>query len=211
MFTGLIESVGKIAELTSRGDYTVITVSSDIPGQELTQGESVSCAGACLTVVEIQEGKFTVEASHETVSRTTINRYKVGSRINLERALKMGDRLGGHLVSGHIDSIGTVEYMKDVGQSIELAVKHSADYDIWVIEKGSISIDGVSLTINATGPGQFKVNIIPHTARHTTLGGLSSGFAVNLEYDLVGKYISKAVQAGTKTGLTIDDIIKSGW
>ncbi|RKX25378.1 MAG: riboflavin synthase, partial [Candidatus Zixiibacteriota bacterium] len=153
MFTGLIETTGTIEKLTSRGDYTVMTIASSFPHDELVIGESISCDGACLTVIEKAIGGFVVEASHETTARTVLSQYRVGARLNLERALKVGSRLGGHFVSGHVDTVGVVDYIKLVGESIELAVRFDSEFDAWVIEKGSIAINGVSLTINRTSSG----------------------------------------------------------
>ncbi|MCP4684522.1 MAG: riboflavin synthase [bacterium] len=211
MFTGLIETVGRIEALKSRGNYTVITVSSAIPTEQITIGESIACDGACLTVTSIEADRFVVEASQETAEKTTLRRFRVGGYLNLERALQVGSRLGGHFVSGHIDSTGTVDFFKPVGDSLELAVKYDADFDPYVIDKGSVAINGVSLTVNRTRSGWFSVNLIPHTARETTLDKLSSGSPVNLEFDLIGKYVVKMKTASSKGGLTVDTILNSGW
>lgn len=211
MFTGLIETKGKIEALKTRGNYAVLTISSVIPIDQIEIGESVSCDGACLTVIEKQKDKFVVEASQETAAKTTLNRLRVGDFLNVERALRVGSRLGGHFVSGHIDCTGTVDYLKPVGESLELAVKYDEGFDPYVIDKGSIAVNGVSLTVNNTRPGWFSVNLIPHTANETTLEKLKSGSLVNLEFDLIGKYIVKMNTAASRSGLTVDTILKSGW
>jgi len=211
MFTGLIETVGKIEELKSRGNYIVISISSSIPPDQFVIGESISCGGACLTVTSKGAGRFVVEASQETIEKTTLKKLRVGDRLNLERALQVGSRLGGHFVSGHIDCTGLVDYLKPIGDSLELAVKYDTAFDPYVIDKGSIAIDGVSLTVNRTRSGWFSVNLIPHTARETTLEKLKSGSPVNLEFDLIGKYIVKMNKAASKGGLTVDTILESGW
>ncbi len=211
MFTGLIETVGKLSAVSSRGNYVVLTVASEIPSAEIEIGESIACDGACLTVVSKTDDQFTVEASQETAEHTILGTYKVGAKLNLERALRVGSRLGGHFVSGHIDCAGSVDYLKPIGESLELAIKHDAEYDQLVIEKGSIAINGVSLTVNKCRSGWFSVNLIPHTAGETTLNAVRSGTAINLEFDLIGKYVSKMKQAGSKTGVTVDSIIESGW
>jgi riboflavin synthase len=211
MFTGLIETVGRVEALKNRGNYTVLTVSSSIPTEQIVIGESIACNGPCLTVIEKSAQGFVVEASQETIEKTTLKSTKIGASLNLERALQVGSRLGGHFVSGHIDCAGTVDYLKQVGESLELAVKFDTAFDPFVIDKGSIAIDGVSLTVNQTRSGWFSVNLIPHTAKETTLHALKGGAAVNLEFDLIGKYIVKMNKAASKGGLTVDTILKSGW
>lgn len=211
MFTGLIETVGRVEALRSRGNYTVLTISSSIPTEKIVTGESIACSGPCLTVIDKNADCVVVEASQETIARTALKHLKTGAALNLERALQVGSRLGGHFVSGHIDCPGLVDYLKPVGESLELAVKFDAAFDPFVIDKGSIAIDGVSLTVNQTRSGWFSVNLIPHTAKETTLHALKSGALVNLEFDLIGKYIVKMNTAASKGGLTVDTILKSGW
>ncbi|MDD3731477.1 MAG: riboflavin synthase [candidate division Zixibacteria bacterium] len=211
MFTGLIETTGIIREIKYRGNYSILRVASTLPAGELKLGESIACDGACLTVVDINKDCFTVEASQETVSRTILDRYKVGTRINIERALKAGDRMGGHFVSGHIDDTGVVDYLKPLGESWELAVNFSPEYDIYVVEKGSIALNGLSLTVNRCRPGWLTVNLIPHTVNVTTVGGLRTGDRINMEFDLIGKYIARFISRGKKNGVTKDLLKESGW
>jgi len=211
MFTGLVETIGCVDELTSRGNYYEMTVRSALPAEQLRIGESIACHGVCLTVIEKGPGRFTVELSQETAARVDMSRFAVGSRVNLERAMQLGDRLGGHLVAGHIDTAGTVDYLKPVGRSLELAVKFEARFDPLVIDKGSIAIDGVSLTVNESGSGWLTVNLIPHTGQVTTLSELKAGGSVNLEFDLVGKYIVKHQQSGSAPAVTEKLLRESGW
>ena len=211
MFTGLIEAVGTIRKLDRRNNYRVMTVDFATAADDLRIGESIACDGACLTVVSFDKRSFVVEVSQETIAGTILPGYTIGSQINLERAMKLGDRLGGHLVSGHIDDIAQVDTVKRIGESWELAVKHDSRHDSLVVTKGSIAVNGVSLTVNNTGPGWFTVNIIPHTYKETNLGLLKTGDKVNLEFDLLGKYILKIMEGNVTTGLTIDKLRQSGW
>ena len=211
MFTGIVETVGTIKELKDRGNYRIITIGSSLPSHEIQLGESIACDGPCLTVVFINHDSFVVEASQETLKRTTLGDYKVGRRINLERALQVGSRLGGHFVSGHIDVAGMVDYVRPIGESQEMAVAFDPEFDPYVIDKGSISINGVSLTVNKSRPGWLSVNMIPHTWKSTALNELKSGQQVNLEFDLIGKYIVKMTGVNHGTGLTKDKLLESGW
>jgi len=211
VFTGLIETVGVLEEQKTRGNYKILTTGSSLPTGEIKIGESIACDGACLTVVAVNKNSFVVEASQETTERTILNKYKTGARINLERALRVGDRLGGHFVSGHIDDTGTVDYFKPVGESWELAVKFDKQHDIYVVEKGSIAINGLSLTINKCRSGWLTVNLIPHTMKVTAIGALKAGGRVNLEFDLIGKYVAKLNENREKKGLTRDLLKESGW
>jgi len=210
MFSGLVETIGTVRSLSRRGTYYVMTVESSLPTSEVRKGESISCNGACLTVIDLENGRFTTELSQETAGRVDLGRYQIGCRINLERALRMGDRLGGHLVAGHIDTIGKVDYLKKIGQSLELAILFDTSYDALVIEKGSIAVDGVSLTVNQCRAGWLAVNLIPHTSGVTTLSDLKAGDSVNLEFDLVGKYLLKSQQKGSG-GVTEETLRGSGW
>lgn len=210
MFTGLIEAVGTIERLTSRGNYRVLKISAPFAG-ELAEGESVCCDGACLTVVSRLPREFVVEASQETAARTILSEYRVGLKINLERSLRADSRLGGHLVAGHVDTTGTVDYLRPIGESIELAVKFDTSFDPYVIEKGSIAINGVSLTINSVRSGFCSVNLIPFTVQATSLGQIRSGSRVNLEYDMIGKYVARLSANYRQSGVTLDKLRESGW
>ncbi len=211
MFTGLIETVGLSKTIVARGNYSLLTVTSKLPLGEIAIGESIACNGACLTVVAKGRDNFAVELSQETAARVDLTRYRVGQKINLERALRMGDRLGGHLVSGHIDTTGEVDYLKTVGESLELSVRFDPEFDLLVIDKGSIAIDGVSLTINSQQSGRLSVNLIPHTRRETNLSELKAGMVVNVEFDMIGKYLMKRQQLGAARGLTSEILFESGW
>ncbi len=211
MFTGLVETTGIVKELQSRGNYLVLTISSNLPGDEISIGDSISCDGTCLTVVRQDRDSFTVEASQETIACAITGRYRVGTQVNLERALRMGDRLGGHFVTGHVDCTGVIAYLRSAGESLELAVDYDRKYDALVIEKGSVAVNGVSLTVNACSSGRFTVNLIPHTVAETNLTKAREGKVVNLEFDLIGKYVLKTHSAASTGGLTMDILNKSGW
>ncbi len=211
MFTGLIEDVGRLRDIRSRGNYRILTIESTVADSGLALGDSVDCDGACLTVTAMGKGQFTVEASQETAARTILNTYRPGRRINLERALQVGGRLGGHFVSGHIDCTGQIDHARLIGESLEIAVAFDKAYDKLVIEKGSIALNGISLTINAVRPGWFSVNLIPHSITKTTVSDWKPGESVNLEFDLIGKYILK-LHGGSESNSLIRDMLKeSGW
>lgn len=188
MFSGLVSAIGEVksARKTSRG----LAVTIGAPYRGLAVGESVAVDGACLTVVARGKGAFTVEAIGTTRGRTKIGEYRSGSAVNLERALRASDRLGGHLVSGHVDGVGRVVGRKEVGDSLLLDIRVPAEVAALCVPHGSITVDGVSLTINALPKrGVVQVALIPHTRRATTLGAARLGARVHLEADLVGKYV----------------------
>lgn len=195
MFTGLVKDVGRVAAVTSTATGSVVAISTSWPTAELELGESIAVDGACLTVTTLGADSFTVEASRETLSRTTLGDRRVGHGVHLERALRLADRLGGHLVLGHVDAVGTVVGRRPVGEALRLEFEAPAEVMQYVIEKGSITIDGVSLTVNGCDARRFHVVIIPHTASHTKLGEYRTGTRVNLEADVVGKYVKKFVSA----------------
>lgn len=211
MFTGLIESTARLKSITPKGNYRVFTLEKFSFEEPLVKGESIACDGACLTVVSFNKSEFSVEASQESLAVTIMNKYRTGSMINLERALKFSSRLGGHLVSGHIDCVGKIDFLKPIGESLEIGIKFDTDFDRYVIAKGSIAINGISLTVNEVRPGFLSVNIIPHTATETTITNWSAGDEVNLEFDMIGKYLFKMLRNKDKKELTIDKLIESGW
>lgn len=189
MFTGLVTDVGLI-ERVQPGAVTDVWVASHFPA-DLVKGESIACDGVCLTVVDFVGSTFRVQAAPETLARTTLSRWQPRTRVNLERALKMGDRLGGHWVQGHVDGVGTVEGSRPEGGSLVLTVSLPAALEPFFVEKGSVCIDGVSLTLTAVEPGRFSVMLIPETQARTTLGARRPGERVNLEADVIGKYVAR--------------------
>ncbi len=213
MFTGLVEGVGEIVGLRPQAEGLRIVVKTSFPAAELVLGESVAVAGACLTVVAINPPAASFEVSPETLARTTFPLKKVGDRVNLERSLRLGDRLGGHLVTGHVDATGAVRQRREGPAYVQLHLELPEALRRFVIEKGSIAVDGVSLTINAVQGNNFMVNIIPHTARATTLAALQVGDRVNLETDLIGKYVARMLEreAPEEGGVTAELLARHGF
>ncbi len=213
MFTGLVEGVGEIVGLAPQAEGLRIAVKTSFPATELTLGESVAVAGACLTVVAIKPPAASFEVSPETLARTTFPLKKVGDRINLERSLRLGDRLGGHLVTGHVDAIGTVRQLRSGPAHVQFKIELPAAWSRFVIEKGSIAVDGVSLTVNSVQGHAFTVNIIPFTAQETTLAALKVGDRVNLETDIIGKYVARLLgkEAPAGEGVTAELLARHGF
>ncbi len=211
MFTGLIETIGTIKKIAAQENYLVMTIAHNFDSSDLKPGDSLACDGACLTVVEHKNKEFTAELSQETLAHTIAGSYREESQINLERALRAGDRWGGHFVTGHVDTTGTIAEMKQSGQSVYLRVQFSDEHDKWIVEKGAIAINGVSLTINETGKGWCSVNLIPHTLEQTNLAALKENHKVNVEFDLIGKYAVQAAALHNRSTLTFAKLEESGW
>ncbi len=193
MFTGIVLGLGTISAISPKGEGLEFTILPDFILDEPKEGESIAVNGVCLTATTIHRDMFRADISHETLRRTTLGRLKSGSRVNLERALRLGDRLGGHIVSGHIDGVGKVTARRDLKAFLEFEISPPKELMRYIIEKGSIAIDGISLTVNSVTEERFTVAIIPHTAKITTMGMRQPGDEVNLEVDLVGKYIEKLI------------------
>lgn len=192
MFTGLVEDVGTVARADRRSDALVLAVRTQtIALGELVVGESICHDGTCLTVTEVGRDAFTVLAGAETLARTTLAGLRIGSKVNLERALKVGDRLGGHWVTGHIDGTAELAIRRDLGANLVLGFRTPSALLRYIVEKGSIAVAGVSLTVNSVDPEMFSIAIIPHTRDHTTLGALAIGDRVNLEVDILAKHVEK--------------------
>ncbi len=198
MFTGLITDVGCVRTIERRAgdDAWRIAIDTRYDIADVAVGASVACGGPCLTVVEKGPGWLSFDVSGETLSRTTIGGWTEGTRVNLERALKLGDELGGHLVTGHIDGLGEITARRPEGDSLRLSTRAPQDLARFIAPKGAIAIDGVSLTVNEVDDAVFGVNIIPHTQSETTLGTLSIGDRVNLEIDLIARYVARLQAAG---------------
>jgi riboflavin synthase len=197
MFTGLIQDMGEIQSLQHRGGGASLTISTQLDLRSVKVGDSVAVEGVCLTVVEVSGRTFSVEVSPETLGRTTLASLKKGQPVNLETALKMSDPLGGHLVSGHVDGTGEIAEITREGNSWRYRFRVPPEVGRYLIEKGSVAVDGISLTVAECRDQGFTVSVIPHTAGRTTLGKKKAGDKVNLENDLIAKYVEKFVhQAG---------------
>ena len=193
MFTGIIEGLGTIAGIRSSGQGKRLTVEADFSLDQTKIGDSISVSGACLTAVKIDGKRFEVDVSPETLQITTFGQAKVGERLNIERALRLSDRIDGHLVSGHIDGTGIVKQRESLSNAVILTVEVDESLTRYMITKGSVAMDGISLTINTCEANHFSVSIIPHTAKLTTIGFKSRGDRVNIETDMIGKYVEKFV------------------
>ena len=190
MFTGIIETLGRVQEIQKDQDNVHITVTSSITS-ELKIDQSVAHNGVCLTVVAIKDNAYTVTAIAETINKTNLSHWKVGDTINLERAMKLGDRLDGHIVQGHVDQTGTCIAIEEAGGSWHYTFEYDSNLNNITIEKGSITVNGVSLTVVNSKQNQFSVAIIPYTYEHTNFNAFQIGAVINLEFDVIGKYVSR--------------------
>ena len=198
MFTGIITDMGTVRGVEQKGDLR-LTVGCSYDMATVDLGASIACSGACLTVVDKGDDWFAVDVSQETVSKTAPGLWGEGARLNLERALRVGDELGGHIVTGHVDAVATVTKAEEKGGSIDVTIEAPRALGGGIAPKGSISLDGVSLTVNqvedAGEATRFTVNLIPHTADHTTLGGIAAGRKLNLEIDVLARYLKRMADA----------------
>jgi len=205
MFTGIIQSVGKIAALDTRGGDASARIScGKLDMSEVNTGDSIAVSGVCLTVVEHSAAGFTADVSGETLARTTLGRLRSGDSVNLEKALTLSTPLGGHLVSGHVDGVGVVVNRREVARSVQFRIRAPEALAKYIAGKGSVCVDGVSLTVNAIHGAEFEVNIVPHTLAETTLGTIKEDSEVNLEVDVVARYLERlmlgklAAQSGSE-------------
>ena len=199
MFTGIIQGKGRVVEKRPAGGGMVFSLEADFDLPDPEEGESIAVNGVCLTAREMTGRRFCVDVSPESLARTTLGRLAVGGVVNLERALKLSDRLGGHLVSGHVDGVAPVIDLQPEGDFVRFTFGVPAGFARYIIEKGSIAVNGISLTVNRCDQKSFSVAIIPHTLEVTTLGGLGKGDEVNIEVDLIGKYVEKLLAAKSES------------
>lgn len=216
MFTGIIQALGRIKFIESRGVDSQLKIDSgkmDLINARV--GDSISVSGICLTVIELVDRSFTVDVSGETLSRTTLAQRKAGDLVNLETALTPSAKLGGHFVSGHVDGVGEVIDKREEGRSVRFCFRAPDDLAKYIAEKGSICVDGISLTVNTVIGPDFGVNIVPHTLNETTLGSTRIGDAVNLEVDLLARYLERLIKyertVENAPGLTIGQLERTGF
>ncbi len=217
MFTGIIEAVGEIKAIDAKGDDRRLNIaSSALDMSDVQLGDSIAIDGICLTVVEFSSAHFVMDASAETLSKTTMGGFTVGRKVNMEKALTPTTRLGGHLVSGHVDGVGEIESREVVGESLRFKVRVPDALAKYVAVKGSVCIDGVSLTVNNVDGAVFEINIIPHTAEVTTIGGYQAGRKVNIEVDLIARYLERLLLGdkaaeSTGSGVTLEFLAEHGF
>ena len=197
MFTGIVRERGRIAAVEGDGDARRLDVDAPATAAQLAVGDSVSIGGCCLTATAVSNGQFSVTAVPESLSRTTLARLAPGDEVNLETATRAGEPLGGHYVQGHVDGIGTVVSVEPEEEGTRIRIEAATALLRYCVEKGSIAVDGVSLTITALRDGAFEVALVPHTLEQTTLGGLEPGVEVNLEVDILAKYVEKLLGPDT--------------
>lgn len=197
MFTGLIEDIGIVRKIDKKGNLVNLLIECNLDLTGTGVGDSIAVDGVCLTVVEPLTRGFRVEVSPETLQRTNLGEIKEKQKVNLERAMRLSDRLGGHIVLGHIDGVGKVEEISKDINSTRMKISASKDIMKYMIEKGSVAIDGISLTVNEYSENEFGINVIPHTASHTTLGEKKVGDTINIENDMIGKYVERFLSKGS--------------
>lgn len=199
MFTGIVQATGQVTAVAQRGgdlrlELDAGRLASRIEAARLAVGESIAVSGVCLTVVEYANGRFAADVSRETLALTTLGRLRSGDAVNLEAALRAGDPLGGHLVSGHVDGIAEVAGVTGDARSLRVAIEAPDELARFIAAKGSVALDGVSLTVNEAQGRRFGVNLIPHTVEHTTFSGVAAGRQLNLEIDVLARYVQRALQ-----------------
>ncbi len=220
MFTGIIEGMGSITAMRPSGGGSRMTLESDFTLDGTRIGDSIAVNGACLTAVSVSDRRFEVDLSPESLSTTTFNEAKPGDRVNLERALRLSDRLDGHLVSGHVDAVGAIQVRETLANAILITIAAPVVVTRYLIRKGSVAVDGVSLTVNTCDHQGFQVSLIPHTAKLTTVGIKGVGARVNIETDLIGKYVERftapsgddaAEDRGAAGGIDMHLLTKTGF
>ena len=220
MFTGIIEGLGTISRIRPAGRGKRFTFEADFGLDQTKIGDSIAVNGACLTVVKISGNRFEVDLSPETLAASTFDKAKQGDRLNLERAMRLSDRIDGHLVSGHVDGIGVIKQQEKLGNAIMVTIGAPTSLTRYMIRKGSVAVDGISLTVNACDANRFTVSIIPHTAQLTTIKMKQAGDAVNIETDMIGKYVERFIRgeavkdgerATASSSIDMEFLAKSGY
>ena len=218
MFTGIIQAIGVVAEIQSKGvDSRLYVKTKNLSLEKVQLGDSIAVNGVCLTATELPGDGFWADVSVETISKTAFNQLQVGSRVNLEKAVLPSTHLGGHLVSGHVDGLGKIIEKIDVGRSVQFKIKAPDELAKYIAAKGSITVNGISLTVNAINGSYFELNIVPHTLEQTTLNECFAGKLVNLEVDIIARYLErllmgdKAAEVNYEKGLTLEKLAEYGF
>jgi riboflavin synthase len=193
MFTGIITDIGRVRRLC-RGELLDLKIATAFDTATIPLGASIACSGACLTVVAVEPGAFAVQASVETLARTTLGEWEEGTLVNLEKSLRLGDELGGHLVLGHVDGMARIVERRSEAESVRFVFEAPEELALFIAPKGSVALDGVSLTVNEVAQNRFGVNIIPHTLACTTFGSVRAGQRMNLEIDLIARYVARLLR-----------------
>ena len=210
MFTGIVEDIGAVESLSPLRAGKAITIITNLPGEGMAPGDSVSVSGVCLTVTKREPGRFTADVSTETLSKSTLGSFRPGTPVNLERALTLSGRLGGHIVYGHVDGVGTIREIRPEGEARVFHLQADTSIMRFVVYKGAIAVDGVSLTVSAVQRDGFELAIIPTTLERTTLKSARAGARVNLETDIVGKYLFRYLGGAGGGGVTLDFLKSHG-
>ena len=219
MFTGIIESIGSVAAMQDKGgDMRLTLKTGKLDMSDVQLGDSIAVNGVCLTVIEMTSGSFSADVSGETLRLTSLGKLQQGSRVNLEKALTLATRLGGHMVSGHVDALGKILERKDDARSIWFLVQAPENLARYIVHKGSITVDGTSLTVNAVSGNEFELNIVPHTLQETIMSGYVPGTEVNLEVDIIGRYLERLLLGDkaadknvTDKGVDMQTLMKAGF
>lgn len=207
MFSGIVEEMGAIKSVEKGLAGARVSILASKVLEDLAIGDSISVSGICLTVIDLGEQEFSVDVSSETLKKTTLDTAAPGTPVNLERAMRLNERIGGHLVTGHVDGIGMIRRRDAEGNALHITIEAQEDLLRYCVQKGSITVDGISLTINAVSDKSFTVTIIPHTAKATTMGVKQIGDLVNLETDLVGKYVERLLQSSGQVAVAPPPVI----
>lgn len=214
MFTGIVEEMGVLKSIRKGAHSAILEIQAKVVLEDIHLGDSIAVNGVCLTVTDMTDSTFSADVMHETMRRSSFSTIKSGSQVNLERAMQVGGRLGGHIVSGHIDGIGHVARIATDGIARVITISIPKDMEPFIVEKGSITIDGISLTVVSVGSSQFSVSIIPHTMANTTLMDKHPGAIVNLETDVIGKYVHSFTvghPSSASSGLTMEKLLENGF
>lgn len=211
MFTGIVEDIGAIAGVRKFEGRWEFGVRTSLDTATIAEGDSIAVDGVCLTVTRIENGVFEADASLETLGLTTLRDKRAGDRVNLERAMRMDSRFGGHMVLGHVDGIGKIVTIGAEGDSTRIEIEVPRELARYVVKKGSVAVDGISLTVNDQRDNRFTLNVIPHSSAKTTIGFKSPGDQVNVETDIIGRYVERFVKGEAKTGLDIDFLYEYGY